>query len=120
MAVSTGTRGKLRLWRHDQATPVCRRCPECAGPIKDREAARLGFCDRCNDFTGMCGAGRRIISPDVMRTTSWHMPCTRLGAVAWEITVVQDPRRTMLCETHDEQMRSGRIPWVTLAVPMRA
>jgi hypothetical protein len=119
MAVNTSARGKLRLWRHDER-PVCRKCPECGGPIKDREAARLGFCDRCNDFTGMCGAGRRIVSPDVMRTTSWHMPCTRLGAVTWEITVAQDPRRTMLCESHDAQMRSGRIPWVRLAVPMRA
>ena len=99
---------------------MCRRCPECSGPIKDRDAARFGFCDRCNDFTGMCGAGRRIVSPDVMRTTSWHTPCTQLGAVAWEITVEIDPRRTVLCEGHDAQMRSGRIPWIRLAVPMRA
>ena len=48
------------------------------------------------------------------------MPCTRLGAVPWEITVLQDPRRTVLCESHDVQMRSGRIPWVRLAIPMRA
>jgi hypothetical protein len=33
--------------------------------------------------------------------------------------VVKDPRRTMLCETHDQQMRSGRIPWVRLAIPVR-
>lgn len=120
MAVTTSARGRLRLWGHDKGIPVCRKCPECAGPIKDREAARLGFCDRCNDFTGMCGAGRRIVSPDVMKTGSWHMPCTTLGTAAWEITITKDARRTMLCETHDAQVRSGRIPWVRLAVPVRS
>ncbi|HYK69025.1 MAG TPA: hypothetical protein VEV45_13850 [Streptosporangiaceae bacterium] len=120
MAVGTSARGMLRLWGHDKGTPVCRKCPECGGPIRDREAARLGFCDRCSDFTGMCGAGRRIVSPDVMRTSSWHMPCTRLGTAAWEVTITMDARRTVLCETHDAQMRSGRIPWVRLAIPVRA
>lgn len=119
MTVSTSALGVLRLLRHEQPAPVMRKCPECGALIKDRQAARLGFCDRCRDFTGMCGAGRKIVCPDVMTTTTWHMPCTKLGAVAWEITMAREPRRTLLCETHDSQVRSGRIPWVKVAVPLR-
>ncbi|MBO0832114.1 MAG: hypothetical protein J2P28_05045 [Actinobacteria bacterium] len=118
MAVSTSARGMWRLHRNDHAVPTMRKCPDCGDSIRDREAARLGFCDHCRDFTGMCGAGRKIVCPDVMTTTTWHMPCTQLGTVAWEISTADDPRRTLLCETHDAQMRSGRIPWVKLAVPL--
>jgi hypothetical protein len=39
--------------------------------------------------------------------------------VIWEITMSRDSRRTILCDAHDAQMRSGRIPWVRLAVPLR-
>lgn len=117
MAVSASSLGML-LRRHDHPA-VMRRCPDCSEPARDKEAARLGYCDRCQDFTGMCGAGRKIICPDVMTTTSWHMPCTSLGGAAWEITLTDDARRTLLCDEHDEQIRSGRVAWVKLAVPMR-
>lgn len=119
MAVNTSALGVLRLLRHEQPAPIMRKCHECGLLIRDREAARLGFCDRCRDFTGMCGAGRKIICPDLMTTTSWHMPCTQLGAVGWEITLAKETRRAILCETHDSQLRSGRIPWVKVAVPLR-
>lgn len=106
--------------RPGQGAPtLCRTCPDCGRAIRDREAARLGFCDRCREFTGMCGAGRKIICPDVLTITSWHTPCTQLGAAAWEITLGSGQTRTVLCETHDAQVRSGRLPWVKLAVPQR-
>jgi len=116
--------GLLRLRRHGRGLPLlCRTCPDCGWPIRDREAARLGFCDRCRDFTGMCGAGRRIVCPDVMTITTWHTPCTVLGAEAWEITLAKGSSeassRTLLCEAHDTQMRSREMPWVRLAVPLR-
>ncbi len=120
MAVSTSALGLLRLRRPGQGAPtLCRTCPDCGRAIRDREAARLGFCDRCREFTGMCGAGRKIICPDVLTITSWHTPCTQLGAAAWEITLGSGQTRTVLCETHDAQVRSGRLPWVKLAVPQR-
>lgn len=93
-------------------------CPACGLRIRDEIAAQLGFCDRCRDFTGMCGAGRRIICPDLATRTTWHTPCTELGVVAWEITQVQGRCETVLCRTHDSQVRSGRTPWIVAAEPL--
>ncbi|MGO8956116.1 MAG: hypothetical protein ACLQFR_01895 [Streptosporangiaceae bacterium] len=86
--------------------------------IKDPAAARLGFCDRCHDFTGMCGAGRRIVSPDMMTLTSWHTPCTNPGAVPWEFSADGVARRALLCTEHDSQLRTGEAPWVGDAFPL--
>jgi hypothetical protein len=93
-------------------------CPACGLRIRDLVAAQLGFCDRCREFTGMCGAGRRIICPDMMTRTTWHTPCTELGAVAWEITQVQGRCKTLLCRAHDAQVRYGGTPWIVTAVPL--
>jgi hypothetical protein len=93
-------------------------CPVCGLPIRDTDAARLGFCDRCHDFTGMCGAGRKIICPDMMTMTTWHTPCTQLGAVAWEITQGDSARAALLCGQHDAEVRSGATPWMTFAAPL--
>jgi hypothetical protein len=93
-------------------------CPACGLPIRDKTAARLGFCDRCREFTGMCGAGRRIICPDMMTRTTWHTPCTELGAVAWEIDQGHGAARTVLCRAHDAQLRFGVTPWIAEAAPL--
>lgn len=93
-------------------------CPACGLRIRDLVAAQLGFCDRCREFTGMCGAGRRIICPDLMTRTTWHTPCTELGAAAWEITQVQGWCKTVLCRVHDAQVRFGGTPWIVAAVPL--
>jgi ribosomal protein L37AE/L43A len=78
-------------------------CPACGLRIRDKVAARLGFCDQCHEFTGMCGAGRRVVCPDMMTRTSWHTPCTELGAVAWAINQGQGLSGTMLCATGSGQ-----------------
>jgi hypothetical protein len=93
-------------------------CPDCGLTLSDDVAARLGFCARCQDFTGMCGAGRKILCPDMMTMTTWHTPCVSLGAVAWVITQGQTKRVTMLCGSHDAEVRAGRLPWITNAVPL--
>lgn len=93
-------------------------CPACGLRIRDKTAARLGFCDRCHEFTGMCGAGRRVICPDMMTRTSWHTPCTELGAVAWDMNQGQGLSRTVLCYLHDAQVRSGGTPWLVAAAPL--
>jgi hypothetical protein len=114
-------RGRLGIRRRRRHTPalVYRMgvCPACGLPIRDVIAARLGFCDRCREFTGMCGAGRRIICPDVMTRTTWHTPCTELGAVAWDINQGQGLARTVLCRAHDVQVRFGGTPWILDAAP---
>jgi hypothetical protein len=111
--------GLLSRWRNVPALPYrIGTCPVCGLAIRDLAVARLGFCDRCREFTGMCGAGRRIICADVMTRTSWHTPCTQLGIVAWDITQLQGRCRTVLCHAHDAQVRFGGLPWIKAAVPL--
>jgi hypothetical protein len=86
--------------------------------IRDPTAARLGFCDQCQEFTGMCGAGRRIVSPDMMTMTSWHTPCTNPGATRWEFSRGGTAHRALLCVEHDSQMRAGVAPYIGDAIPL--
>jgi hypothetical protein len=115
-----GGRSGLLRRRRDASSSAYRIgvCPACGLRIRDQVAAQLGFCDRCREFTGMCGAGRRIICPDMMTRTTWHTPCTELGAVAWEITQVQGRTKTVLCRLHDAHIRFGSTPWIVAAVPL--
>jgi hypothetical protein len=93
-------------------------CPDCELPFQDPVAERLGFCARCKGFTGMCGAGRKIICADIMTVTSWHTPCTNLGAVAWRVTQRGGPSITLLCAGHDAEVRAGQTSWIREAVPL--
>jgi hypothetical protein len=115
-------RGRLSMLRRRRDAPArvasVDACPACGLRIRDPVAARLGFCDRCNEFTGMCGAGRRVICPDLMTRTTWHTPCTDLGAVTWEINQGQGFSRTVLCSVHDNQVRFGGTPWIVEAAPV--
>jgi hypothetical protein len=119
---SSSGRGRLGMLRRRREAPAritsVDACPACGLRIRDAVAARLGFCDRCHEFTGMCGAGRRVICPDVMTRTTWHTPCTELGAVAWEINQGQGFSRTVLCSVHDNQVRFGNTPWIVDAAPL--
>ena len=93
-------------------------CPDCGLATQDEIAVRLGFCDRCSEFTGMCGAGRKLVSPDMMTVTSWHTPCTNLGVSAWRISRRGIVRTTLLCADHDAQLRAGEATWIRDAVPV--
>jgi hypothetical protein len=115
----SGRSGLLRRRRDAPSRPYCVGCcPACGLRFRDLVAAQLGFCDRCREFTGMCGAGRRIICPDMVTRTTWHTPCTELGVVAWEITQVHGRCETVLCHAHDSQVRFGGTPWIVAAVPL--
>jgi hypothetical protein len=92
-----------------------RACPDCGLQIRDRTAARLGFCSRCGDFTGMCAAGRKIVFLDMMSMTSWHTPCTELGGAAWQLLFEGTERSVLLCTEHDAQVRAGRASWISRA-----
>jgi hypothetical protein len=115
-------RGRFGILRRRRDVPatisIVTICPACGLRIRDLIAARLGFCDRCREFTGMCAAGRSVVCPDMMTRTTWHTPCTDLGVLAWEITVGYGVSRTVLCRTHDMQVRFGGTPWIVDAVPL--
>jgi hypothetical protein len=116
-----GRGGLLRRGRQASGAPSRAAgwaCPDCGLATQDPVAARLGFCARCQDFTGMCGAGRKIICPDMMTITSWHTPCTNPGAVRWQISQGMGLRMTLLCPDHDAELRTGRASWIGRAVPL--
>ncbi len=93
-------------------------CPDCGLTIQDPVAARLGFCPGCHEFTGMCAAGRKIVSPDVMSVTTWHTPCTSLGASAWQMSDGATSRVTLLCPQHDAEVRAGRTSFLGRAITL--
>jgi len=66
----------------------------------------------------MCGAGRKLVSPDMMTVTSWHTPCTNLGVTTWQISHHGSLGTTLLCADHDAQLRAGDATWIRHAVPM--
>jgi hypothetical protein len=93
-------------------------CPDCGLPTQDPVAIRLGFCARCHEFTGMCAAGRKIACSDVMSTTTWHTPCTNLGASAWQISQGAISRVALLCPQHDAEVRARSTSWLSEAIPL--
>jgi hypothetical protein len=113
-AITSAKRGFLRRIRGASSWT----CPDCGLATHDQVAIRLGFCNRCSDFTGMCGAGRKIICPDMMSVTAWHTPCTSLGSLAWQITQGTRRQVALLCPAHDAQLRAGRASWITEALPL--
>jgi hypothetical protein len=116
----TSKRSVLGIRRRDVVARIyaVKACPTCGLPIRDPIPARLGFCDRCREFTGMCGAGRRVICPDILTKTTWHTPCTELGTIAWAITQDKSPVTIVLCWTHDADVRLGATPWIARAEPL--
>ncbi len=87
-------------------------CPDCGSPNRDPVESQFGYCPRCRDFTGLCGAGRRIVCPDIMTKTSWHHPCTNIGVTAWEIAIDKSGCVTLLCQGHDAQVTAGSATWI--------
>jgi hypothetical protein len=94
------------------------KCPGCGFVVRDHVAADLGFCPRCQDFSGLCAAGRRLVCPDVMSSTTWHTPCTSRGEAAWQVTEGGQPRVLLLCQEHDVQLRTGQAAWIRQATPL--
>jgi hypothetical protein len=87
-------------------------CPKCRLMIRDRVAITAGYCGRCQDFTLMCAAGRRLVSPDVTTRTSWHWPCTATGTARWQVTKARAPVLVLLCADHAAEVAAGRVSWI--------
>jgi hypothetical protein len=87
-------------------------CPKCRLVIRDQVAIRAGYCGRCQDFTLMCAAGRRLVSPDVTTRTSWHWPCTAIGTARWQVSQGRVPIVVLLCAEHAEELAAGRVSWI--------
>ena len=121
--VQSDQHGERRAWHRSRRRARNRAagtwgCPACELPVTDLVAADVGFCPRCQDFTGLCGAGRRLVCPDIMTWTTWHTPCTSRGVTAWRITDRASPLVLLLCPGHDEQIRAGLAAWIRYAIPL--
>jgi len=88
------------------------RCPQCTTAIRDRIAVRAGYCAQCQEFTLMCAAGRRLVSPDVMSRSGWHWPCTSTGISKWQVTHQNGVTIVLLCAAHGEELASGQVSWI--------
>jgi hypothetical protein len=117
-ATTTPARAKgLRLRRDGgKRVPLGRAptvsCPQCRSAIRDRIALSAGYCARCREFTLMCAAGRRLVSPDVMTRTGWHWPCTSAGTTRWQVTAHTGVAIVLLCAVHGTDLASGRASWI--------
>jgi hypothetical protein len=114
------TRARHGFLRRGRAAAHTWTCLGCGLPVTDPDAAGLGFCPRCQDFTGLCGAGRKLVCPDVMTWTTWHTPCTSRGLAAWQIGDGPTQRVLLLCSAHDEQLRTGQAGWIRQAMPLES
>jgi len=86
-------------------------CPRCGTPTRSARLASLYFCDRCNDFTGLCAAGRALHYPAIFNPPGWRVGCTTVGAVAWDVTLPSGRKiRVLLCAEHDRQ--ANDVPWI--------
>jgi hypothetical protein len=103
-------------WRIPLAGHHSVRCPQCLSVIRDRIAVTAGYCAECQDFTLMCAAGRRLVSPDVMTRTGWHWPCISAGVTKWQVTQRNDPTTVLLCAAHSAELESGLVPWIVKPV----
>ena len=116
--ISSAIAARARLRSVLQSGPSGWSCPDCGLPTQDPVAIRLGFCARCHEFTGMCAAGRKIICSDVLSMTTWHTPCTNLGASAWQISQGAISRVALLCLQHDADVRARSTSWLGEAIPL--
>jgi hypothetical protein len=86
-------------------------CPDCLHVTKDYDLAGLGWCEFCSEYTGRCGAGRRLWVPGFVDGDGWQMPCTRPWTALWELARRdREPLLVRLCDEHGRDVRAGRSP----------
>jgi hypothetical protein len=84
-------------------------CPSCGWGTRDKLAAQLGMCERCQAFTGLCAGGRTIgrvegVSPE------WQIPCAVRGEILWRFTREDRTALTvLLCASHDSGVLGGPL-----------
>jgi hypothetical protein len=99
-------------------------CPVCGGRVTNHEDAQYGYCRNCGEggsagrpcvadgFTGMCAAGRFVMSPQQVLFSFWQIPCTIFGTEPWLIIVAGASQWVLLCPGHGAQIRHDQAPLV--------
>jgi hypothetical protein len=91
-------------------------CPRCKSVTRDIALARRGYCDNCQEFTGLCGAAFlavTLLATGVVVMPGWPHPCARAGIEYWQVTggdgVVTG---VLLCASHGDRLRRGATSWM--------
>jgi len=99
------------LARFLRPLPAAFICPVCGTPTRSTRLAQLRFCGRCNDYTGLCAAGRALYYPRIFNPPGWRVGCAADGAVPWDVTLANGRKiRALLCGEHDRQANDA--PWI--------
>lgn len=86
-------------------------CPRCGGR-NTVDPPELGFCRRCDDFTGLCAIGREVACPCPSITcrgahvARWHVTCPVPGAVSRTVAGLT----VLVCGPHASQIDSAGAP----------
>lgn len=91
-------------------------CPRCKAVTKDLALARRGYCDNCQEFTGLCGAASlavALLATGVVRMPGWPYPCTTAGTECWQWTGADGAvTGILLCASHGDRLRRGATSWM--------
>lgn len=83
--------------------------PGCGHVTREPDYVTQRYCPQCREYTGRCGAGRRVSHPGFRSGGGWHVPCTRTdGLVPWMIA--PGGIWILLCSLHDSAMSAGETP----------
>lgn len=92
--------------------PAAFTCPACGWWTRSGRLASLKFCTPCDDYTGLCAAGRALHYPQIFNPPGWRTGCPAVGTVPWDVTLCNGrTRRVLLCGEHDRQANDA--PWIT-------
>jgi hypothetical protein len=91
-------------------------CPRCTAVTTDPALARRGYCGRCQQFTGLCGAAlvaAALLATGVVDMPAWPHPCTAAGTECWQVTGADDAAADiLLCASHADRLHRGARSWM--------
>jgi hypothetical protein len=88
-------------------------CPQCARQIRGDDA-RLGYCRTCQEFTGLCAAGRRVVSGDALTDFRWRASCPKPATGPPRVFAGRDgrPQTMRFCQDHEALLAAGDVPYL--------
>jgi len=91
-------------------------CPRCKAVTRDPALAKRGYCGKCHEFTGLCGAASlaaAIFATGVVSMPGWPHPCTTTGTESWQATGADGAvTGVLLCASHGDRLRRGATSWM--------
>jgi len=70
----------------------------------------LGWCDKCQEFAGLCAVGRVLRQRGTLAAVDWAVKCPVRGTEVWHVTTDGKVHRALLCRRHGDLMQAGQAP----------